>query len=318
MSVATGTASDYNDLLAKLVTFLSTDATLTGLGQNWTVESSNTTSYTDLNGDTVINEVNLKAPGLSGTEAIYIQLQAFQGTGGGGPYWNWRMRGATGYNSVQPWLSQPGHSPDAFCHLWTSSIPYTFVANGQRVVIIAQVGSSIESAYLGKFLPYGQPSQYPYPVYIGGTSIARQLVYSDSSINHSAFFDPVAGYAYWVDGSWQTIANNPSGYPTAGINVWPYIFGGRGNNNQPTWLEQNLDGSYPLFPCRLEMMPTSFPVPLNPARFPNEMGELDGVFFTSGSGLTTGSTIAVGGATYTAVQNVFRTGLNNFAAVLEA
>jgi hypothetical protein len=314
MSISTGTATDYNDLLARLVTFLTTDATLTGLGQNWTLESSNTTSYTDAHGDTVVREVILKAPGLSSTEAIFVELQAFYGSSGATAYWNWRMLGATGYNSGQPWNAQPGVSPDAFVHLWNASIPYTFIANGQRVVVIAQVGSVFESAYLGKFLPYGQPSQYPYPVYIAGTSNSRQLPYSDTTSGlHFAFFDPSIGYAYWIDGSWQTMSNTY--YTSAGKNIWPYVYG---NTQQPTWVQPNLDGSYPLFPCRLEMVPATFPPGPTTIPQPNAMGELDGVFFVPGVGLTSGSAITIGGATYTVVQNVFRTADNSFAAILEA
>lgn len=317
MSVSTGTASDYSDLLAKLVTFVTTDATLTGLGQNWALESSNTSSYTDSHGDTVINEVILKAPGLSTTEAIYIQLQAFTGTGSSGVYYNWRLRGATGYNSAQPWNAQPGASPDAFNHLWNSPIPYTFIANGQRVVVVAQIGALFESAYLGKFLPYGQPSQYPYPVMIAGTSASRQFPYSDTTYQHTAFFDPDVAYVYWIDGSWQTFANDAGGGPSFTRSLWPYIYGGY-NAFHPLTFEQNLDGSYPLFPVRLEMASSTFPATGSTTPPANALGELDGVFFTPGVGLTSGSTITIGGATYLVVQNVFRSAQNNFAAILEA
>lgn len=317
MSVAAGTATDYEDLLDRLVTFLTTDATLTGLGQNWTLLSSGSTGYVNDFGDTVDDEVYLKAPGLSTTEAIYIQLQAARNTG----YFNWRMRGATGYNSGQPWQSQPGASPDTFLLLWNTSIPYTFVANGQRVIVIAQIGSVFESAYLGKFLPYGQPSQYPYPVFVGGTSASHAMFNSDTTGFHSAFFDPSAAYVYWIDGSWQLIRNvdNASGSTTpefTGRSVWPYIFGG--GAYQPAFLQPNLDGTYPLFPTRLEMLsPGTFPA--SPSTLPpaNAMGELDGVFYVPGVALTSGTTITVSGVTYLAVQNCFRTANNSFAAIKE-
>jgi hypothetical protein len=50
----------------------------------------------------------------------------------------------------------------------------------------------------------------------------------------------------------------------------------------------------------------------------NELGELDGVFFTPGVSITSGSTITIGANTYLALQNTFRTAVNNFAAILEA
>lgn len=317
MSVATGTATDYDDLLDRLVTFLTTDATLTGLGQNWTKLHDNSTPYT-FAGDTVDYEVDLKAPGLSTTEAIYVQLQAFHNAG----YANWRMRGATGYNSGQPWSSQPGASPDTFISLWSTSIPYTFVANGQRAIVIAQIGTVFETAYLGKFLPYGQPSQYPYPLYIGGTGVSQGLLYADTSGNHSAFFDPIGAYAYQVDGSWAGFRNiNPAGGAGGGSpqvtfwNVWPYIHGG--GASQPAWMDANLDGSYPLFPVRLEVY-RDLPASSSSSPQPNALGELDGVFFIPGVSLTSGTTITVGSDTYLVAQNCFRTGLNNFMAIKEA
>lgn len=317
MSVATGTATDYDDLLDRLVTFLTTDATLTGLGQNWTKLADTAVGYTNSHGDAVVYEVYLKAPGLSTTEAIYVQLQAFNSSG----YWNWRMRGATGYNSGQPWASQPGASPDTFLSLWNASIPYTFIANGQRVVVIAQVGTVFESAYLGKFLPYGQPSQYPYPLFIGGTSIVHNTLASDVTGNHSAFFDPTTAYVYWVDGSWQAFQNvSAAGLGTnpdyTGRQVWPYIYGGAAT--EPTWMQPNLDGTYPLFPTRLEMYSSTFPATGSTTPPANALGELDGVFFVPGVSITSGTTITISGVTYLVLQNCFRTAENSFAAIKEA
>lgn len=306
MSVSTGTATDYNDLLNKLVTFLTTDATLTAAGQNWTKLAQNTTGYT-YSGDNVVNEYYLKAPGLSTTESIYINLQAYNNSGGG--YYNWRLAGATGYNSGQVFASQPGISPFSYMTAWQNSIPYTFIANGQRVIVIAQIGTVYASCYLGKFNVYGTPSQYPYPLAIGGNANANNTVYSNSTANNQAFFDPLAMYVCWVDSTWQVVQNqNSVGTGLASFNVFPYAYGTNNSNSQPTFMTTNLDGSYPLFAARLEMS-----APSN-----NEIGELDGVFFTPGTSLTSGSTITVGSSTYLALQNVFRTGLNNFAAILEA
>jgi hypothetical protein len=297
MSIQTGTATNYNDLLNKLVTFL------TGMATNpWTLLAQNTTSYS-YGGDTVVNEVYLKAPGLGGTQSIYVQLQAFFNTSGG--YYNWRLAGASGYNSSQLWVAQPGISPFSYMPAWNNSIPYTFIANGQRVIVIAQIGTVYESCYLGLFNPYGSPSQYPYPLAIGGSANANNTVYSDSSFNHQAFFDPLSLYVNWVDGTWRTVSNRDTGGNVQGsFNVFPYVYSGFA----PTWMATNLDGSYPLFAARLEMTTPSV----------NVVGELDGVFFTTGASLSSSSTITVGSNTYLALQNAFRTGTNNFAAILEA
>lgn len=283
-------------------TIATTQGAMSTAGNAWTKLADNSTPYT-YSGDTVVYECYLKAPGLSGTESIYVQLQAFNNASGG--YYNWRMVGATGYNSSQSWVAQPGISPQAYMPCWNNSIPYTFIANGQRVIVIAQVGTVYESCYLGKFLPYGTPSQYPYPLAIGGSAIANTTKYSDTTYNHQAFFDPLALYVCWVDSTWQAVQNtNGGGGAVSSFNVFPfrYVAG------QPTWMTTNLDGSYPVFAARLEMTSPST----------NVVGELDGVYFTPGVSQSSGSTITIGGSTYTVLQNIFRTGTNNFAAILEA
>jgi hypothetical protein len=308
MSVSSGTAASYTDLLAKLVTFLTT----TGSGNpGWTLLGSNTSSpytYTEPGGggavSTIVDEYYLEAPGLSGSEQIYINIHAFYDTALG--TFNWRMKGATGYNSSATFFAQPGTSPDTFLHLWNNSIPYTFVANGQRVIVIAQVGTVYETCYLGKFNPVGAPAQYPYPLFIGGTSITATLPYSNSTPSHHAFFDPQTAYVYWIDGSWQPFQNHNSADSIMAVeNVWPWAFGL--SSYSPSELLPNLDGSYPLFRATLEMT--------TPAG--NVLGFLDGVFYAPGTSLASGSTITIAGQTYMAVQDVYRTATNNFAAILQ-
>ena len=306
MSTQTGTATSYLDLLSKLRTFLTADATLTGLGQNWTELATNSTPYTGQPGgsDTVDFETYLKAPGLSGTEAIYINIRAFHYTAS--DYYNWEMNAAQGYNSGAAFIAQPGRSPNAYMYLWNQSTPYWFIANGQRVIVIAKVSSVYQVAYLGKFLPYGTPGQYPYPVAVGGCGwSSADLRFSDTSYSHLAFFDPNGLHICDPANAWQTFQNwstgggaNPSPYNT----TWPYIYYG---GNRPVWMSQNLDGSYTVFPLRLYQSSPSN----------NLLGELDGVAFVTGNQNSSESTINDGTNTWMVVQNVFRTAADNYCAV---
>jgi hypothetical protein len=306
MSVSTGTATSYIDLLNKLVTFLTTDATLVAAGRNWTKLANSSSSYT-LAGDTVDYECYLRAPGLSGAESIYLNLQAFHN---GTTYYNWRMAAATGYNSAQPFIGQPGISPFAFLPLWNGSIPYTFIANGQRAIIVAQVSSVWETAYIGKFNPFGSPSQYPYPVAVGGSSNSNATAYTDTTANHQAFFDPLALYVCDPSNVWQMCRNwDTAGASSSAFNVWPWLSGdATATRISPTNLAANLDGSYPLIPARLEMTTPASAM----------LGELDGVCFIPGASLLSGSSITVGSDTWLAVQNTFRNAVNSFAAIKEA
>lgn len=330
MSTATGTATDYLDLLAKLRTFLTTDATLVGLGQNWTELKTNSTPYTHTDlaqVNTVTFETYLQAPGLSGTEQININIGAFTNASTG--IFNWRIQGAIGFLTGNDWFHQPGASPDAYLYLWNSSIPYWFIANGQRVIVIAQVSATYEQAYAGKFLPDATPGQYPYPLFIGGgggngalagtgtqggdTSAANRA-HSDVSNFHAAFWDPACAFHIDIAGAWQVWNhwnNNTDAHAGSATNqINPYADDGNtgaGETNVPggmKWLVTNLDGSYPLIPVRMEQVSPSV----------NLLGTLDGVFATSGEANSPGSTYTVGGDTYYIFQDTFRSARQNFVA----
>jgi hypothetical protein len=336
MSAISGTATNYLDLLNKLRTFLTTDATLTGLGQNWTELATTSAPYsiTELDGqvNTIEFETFLKAPGLSTTEQIYINIGAYTNAGTG--LFNWRMKGAIGYINANNFFNQPGTSPDTFMYLWNATIPYWFIANGQRVIVAAQVSAEYESIYLGKFLPDGTPGQYPYPLFIGGGGgnsspisnpqgqdfNAMSRTHSDVSNFHAAFFDPACCFLMDPSSAWQ-VWNHWNGGSDAHASsqnnmIWPYGDDGTSGNGQVTngtaggmkWMTTNLDGSYPLIPVRLEQVTPSI----------NLMGTLDGVFATTGDGNSPGSTLTVGGSTYLVVQDTFRSARQNFAAFLYA
>lgn len=333
MSTASGTATSYLDLMAKLRTFLTTDSTLVSLGQNWTELASSSSSYTVTdNGqtNTVDFESYLMGPGLSGTEQIYIQLQAYHNVAA--DIWNWRMRGAIGYTSSSNWFSQPGASPSVFIYLWNTSIPYWFIANGQRVIVVAKIGTVYESCYLGKFLPDGTPGQYPYPLFIGGcgadsTSLGGSIGedptapnrrYSDVTNFHAAFFDPACSFHVDLSGAWNPWCHWSFGSDQRTNDtynhIWPWADGNSGNVTGVTpsagmnWIVQNIDGSAPLLPTRLEQITPVI----------NILGMLDGVYATSGQSMSSETTITVGSDTYIAFQDTFRSGRANFCALKDA
>lgn len=302
MSTQTGTATSYLDLLNKLRTFLTTDATLVAAGQNWTELATNSTPYSS-GQDTVDFETYLKAPGLSGTEAIYINIRAFHYTAS--DYYNWELRGAQGYNAANQFTAQPGISQGSFVYLWNQSIPYWFIANGQRVIVIAKVSTVYESLYLGKFLPYGTPGQYPYPVIVSGSGYDGDRRFSDTSDYHHAFFDPVSMYVCDPANAWQPFQNyTQNGYfnnPPYNV-LWPYAYY---SNSRPNWMSANLDGGYTVFPIRLQQSSPSI----------NILGELDGVGFVTGNSNSSESTVNDGTNTWMVVQSIFRTAADNYCAV---
>jgi len=159
-------------------------------------------------------ELQLQAPGISGSDEIYVGWKTYEGTDALGNYFNWYCQGYTGYNAGLTFTTQPGaiaKSQDVSLALWDSSTPYWITANGQAVVIIAKVSTTYQMAYSGFFNPYGTPSQYPYPLAIGGTNIELNSEYRWSSTYNSAFTDPFRYSSFSSDVISTLMIRNPSG-----------------------------------------------------------------------------------------------------------
>lgn len=110
-----------------------------------------------------------QAPGNAGVDAIYVGAIRFFDTGAN--YDNLRLGGFTGYDGPSTFLTQPGFIgiPGPVLPLWNAAIPYWFIANGRRVIVVAKVSTNYESAYLGYITPYASPGQFPYPLAVGGS-----------------------------------------------------------------------------------------------------------------------------------------------------
>ncbi len=260
-----------------------------------------------------------KAPGNSGTEAIFVGVQPFFNTSGA--YYNWNLNGFTGYDSTNAlFTTQPGavqwngFTYDAqlpILTLWNSSIPYWIVANGRRVMMLAKVSTVYVQMYLGYILPYPSPGQYPYPLFVGGN-----LAWEDSA---PAVGDARWGWAYAgaenanfyqmaravsaereCAGRLRTPAGHWLGFDGNWANyigsMWPYNHGAQD-------VRPNLDGSYPLLPVILS------------DGLPNIYGELDGLLWTTGFGASPEDTVTIGNAQYVFGQNVFRANRSNFHAM---
>ena len=295
MAYQQGTATDYLDLLSKLDTFL--------VAQGWTQKAHNTTSYA-LGSDTVAAEYYWMAPGLSGTEQIYLQIRAYNNTGGN--YFNWEIRGAQGYLASNAFSTQPIVSPATYLYLWNSSIPYTFIVNGQRAIIVAQVSTVYETAYMGKILQYGTPGEYPYPVFVGGSGYDQSRRFSDATDYQHAFFDPVNAYVAQPGGAWVQTQNwstdGVGAYSTTPVNILPWYVQGS-SYTRLSWLTSNLDGTYSVFPAMLvESSPTQI------------LGEFDGVGFVTGYSNGSMNTVTISGTDWLVVQDTFRTSVDRYAA----
>ncbi len=104
------------------------------------------------------SEMIWQAPGNGGLDEIIVGAKTFNDVGT--DYWNWRLGGFTAYNSGAVFNQQPGYIGGAgqalaspVFTLWDSTIPFWFVANGRRVIVVAKVSTVYVAAYLGFMSP---------------------------------------------------------------------------------------------------------------------------------------------------------------------
>lgn len=286
MPVATGTATDQNDLLADLIAFLTT-AGPTGPG--WTLLNSASGSHI------------LHAPGLSGSDEIGVGFSTVSDLGTD----SFALKGwmFQDYNPALPHEAQPGHSGTKYHPIWNTSMPYWFIANGQRVIVITKISTVYTASYLGKFLPWGAPGEYPQPYYIGMPRNSN-VRWSSTNENYRNFFDPGEGAVILLPtGAWHTVANfQQLSVENPFVNnafVWPYS--ATIDNSMPAHaryreLRENIDGTYNTKPCIL--------CSNDPAD--DIYGSLDGVFAINAFSAAAEDVHQVGSDNYLIIPNCFR------------
>lgn len=250
------------------------------------------------------------APGNDGTGNILVGASRFLSVGG--DYDDLRLGGFYGYSSTQTFTTQPGGMTDTVLPLLrVGALPYWFIANGRRVVVVVKASTNYELAYLGYVNAYASPSQFPYPLAVGGSmnwAVAPPPV-GDVRWRWSYNGNEHIGFPFGCqvssndvppqlklrrpDGVWRGFA---ASLGAGGGGVWPYGQGSLG-------VRENLDGSYSLIPILLT------------EDSPNAFGELDGVAFCTGYNQVSENTVTVSRIPWLVVQNIFRTTAHDYCAV---
>jgi hypothetical protein len=305
MAVEIDTATDYSDLLAKLVTF----ATANG----WT-ELENTSDKVVLQGEG------------AGSDEIIVAIKKYSNVATDA--YGWYLNGYSGYTDGLAFVDQPSALRDwsttasaayPAMPLWNSTIPYWFIVSSRRIIVVAKISTTYQMAYLGFYLPYASPGQYPYPMMVGGsqhktdvTSIPR---FSNATSAASAFWrgrasGPSTVYRRMNGGTWFRSVNSMATATSSGSAANNFTTGIFPFNNALKWsvdnITQALDGSAVLTP--LQFVDAS-------GTEVGWVGEIDGVFHVSGNGHAAEDIITVDGDDYLVVQDVFRTGVSDYCAV---
>lgn len=256
-------------------------------------------------------ELILQGEGLSGTEEIFVGFRCYQDVPN--DYYNITFGTFTGYVSGNTFQTQPGARLSGVpAH--NSLIKYFMVCNAQRIAVCMRVGTPVyEHGYVGKMFPYARPSEFPFPIINCGMLVGEAAT-RFSEVTH----------AFGYRGTRANFAlRKPSGtWGEVDVHPWynTYIAGG-------FYQVQPSDAGY-------------FLVPITPGdSAPNVYGVLDGIWQVTGFNNAvenvvqvggsytvdpTGKTVdavvnevvvTAGGRAFVVLQDVSRTGFNDFIAM---
>jgi hypothetical protein len=231
-------------------------------------------------------ELILKGSGYTGDEEIFIGCRTYQDAGA--DYYNLVVAGFTGYVPGNSFDTQPGAKLSGLpAH--NVRIDYWLTINPQRIALGMKVGTPVYiTAYAGKFLPYGRPSQYPYPLAVGGVLNGAE----------SKRFSDTGNSAYFKGNRAQMQMLSPAGWQQP----YCYPWGNLVLSGTTSYL-RDTGGNYKLLPIELHD---------NTA---NLWGYLDGICMISGFGNATENTLVINGETWVVLQDVWRTGFSDYIAM---
>lgn len=248
-------------------------------------------------------EIILKGIGLAGADQVFVGIRVV-GIHSDTIH-NWEIKGLTGASGSSTFDLQPGASPSVFTAFWDQSIPFWIVVNGRRFIVVGKVSSTYHSLYAGFMLPYATPTEYPYPLFIGGEEDAA-TVFSNTGANFSFFADPQLNSARLRDniGTWNGFDNETSGFI-----AWPLD----GALSARDWMavQQALpSGESVMYPVNLmDSASTTLPLDLS------LLGVLDGVYAVSGHTISSETLLTVSAVDHVVIQNIFRVARENFMAI---
>lgn len=315
LSVTNGGAiadfTDNDDAMDKLIDFL--DGTTAGevgfllpVGERWTVLKDDTTTTP---GE---RYVYLKGPGLAAADSIHVNVHITSA----GIIHNWLIEGATGFDGGLAFDAQPGRGGGVLLTFSNATMPFWFIASGRRFIVVVQTSGSVSYVgYGGFYLPYATPTEFPYPLFLGGSTGNAAIGFSDTSYRVGNFYDgPSSGALRHTDGTYLAVSAyvgaDVSARPSSNVRstmCWPHDQ--INDEDYAMHLVENPDGSFPAFPFIFYSTENLGVV----------YGEIDGVYFSPWG--TTGrkfpDTVVIAGDDYLVVNNAYRTAEANALVLLK-
>ncbi|EGO65617.1 hypothetical protein [Acetonema longum] len=297
MAAYNGSANSVLEMVKDVVSFL-TDPANFDEGKEWALVSPVSAVEID-----TVQEVILKGVG-DGDDEIYIGLKIAAAAGG---QVNLVLNGYAGYDAGLGWREQPGGVSqsvlptlplveDTYMSYWVS-------ANSSRVILVVEMSTQYESAYLGLMKPIAIENQYPYPLVVGG-SYYEGGAWTDTGAGHSSFVCPGADANTSLrlrrpDGSWRVGKNQTLG----DLCVWP-------TNVSPVNTLTVFDD---VLTMENVIMYPFFLYENNPVGL---VGQLDGIYWVGNrQDLATKDSIIYDGKVYKVFNNVHRRDNDSYFAI---
>lgn len=227
----------------------------------------------------------LKGKGYTGLEEIFVGFRTYQEASA--DYYNLLAGVFTGYVAGNSFDTQPGAQLSGVpAH--NNRIDYWLTLTPQRIAMAMKVGTPVyESAYVGKCLPYGRPSQYPYPVVCGGMLTGAAATRFSEATHSMPYKGNRAGLALRSNDSW----------------IQPYAYPWSNSVLTGATVLRETGASYHLLPIELHD---------NAA---NLWGALEGIYHISGFNNAVENTMTIDGIGYVVIQDVSRTGHADYYAL---
>lgn len=213
--------------LLKQITEFLIDAANFGSGNQWTLLKPTSGLVADIT--TVNNEVVLKGIG-DGQDSIFVGMK-LSGN-------NILLNGFAGYDDGLTWDEQPGSiggqsfSLPCLPVVSDTEMNYWLTATTKRFIVVVELSTQYEAAYMGLMKPVAVERQFPYPLVVGGSYVGNGA-WTSATAGHSIFtcpaYDSVANDTSLryrrPDGVWRSVASKNSGFAsvplTAGASLWP-------------------------------------------------------------------------------------------------
>lgn len=328
MAFETGTTTGSTDFWNKLIAFLTTNVDLVAADEEWAVV------WTHPSGAT--SGVVLRGPGAAGTDSICVGLSLTTTVDTDGHYITiWGMTAPV--TAAVQMTEHINLSPAVRVWLDANAMKYWLVGSGRRFMLAVNMSTVYEVAYAGLFLPYALPTEYPYPLFIGGTQGATADVTSwrSTSDYHAAF--PFAPYnsgsvgvnhasAYVLDpnGAWLNAPGSANS--EAHLSLGPHRYqdydpdGGNDFTISSGTSSADALPGYDNVRART-MLGYGDVFALDPITIirTNEAiqmyGVLDGFYVCPGVGQASENLIQIDSTDYVVIQNVFRTSTLSYMAI---